>query len=231
MESVFARIAPILNQLKERKIEAGLLGAALVTCIIGAALLVFSFSFPQSQAIKTYSEAPYKKDADTAAANDTGFETVDTGAGGIVVDIAGAINRPGVYRLPTNARLNDVVQKANGLSEQANTTFISRSLNLAEVLRDQQKIYIPSLTDEADVLSSVAPPSAIVQNTTDGLSQGPLLNINSASKDELETLPGIGQITAEKIIEGRPYSSIEELSKNGVLKKNIFEGIKEKIST
>lgn len=223
MEDTVTRIAGIINQLKTRKLEAILLGLSVTTCLASAVLLAASFTSAPQKAILAYQEAPENK-MHKRTDDGTG------GAGEIVADIAGAVTSPGVYALSQPARINDLLEKAGGLSEQANRQYVSQTLNLAQTLTDQQKIYIPSLGEEAPELSSQTPPSAIPENTASSLSQGPLLNINVASKDDLVDLPGIGEITAEKIIDGRPYSSVEELSRNGILRKNIFNDVKEKIS-
>lgn len=223
MEPVTNPIYRALDHLKARKIEAIFLASASVTCLASTALMVFSFISASHASKKGYYEAPKKKPSGLKV---PAFERATE----VVVEIAGAVNRPGVYHLPKPARINDLLVRANGLSKQANKGYVSRSLNLAQTLNDQEKIYIPELGEEAPAVSNIIPQSAIVQNTANELSEGPLLNVNSASKSELENLPGIGEITAEKIIEGRPYTSVEELSKNGVLKKNIFDGLKEKIS-
>lgn len=223
MEAIINRSSAIIAELKIRKFEALLLGSSVTTCLAASILLVVSFASSPSKVNLAYQEAPKKlskKHSDEAG----------SGAGEIVVDIAGAVNSPGVYHLPKPARINDLLEKAEGLSQQANHQYISRSLNLAQTLTDQQKIYIPSLGEETPELSSQLPPSAILPNMQSSLSEGPLLNLNDASKSELMDLPGIGEITADKIIDGRPYTSVEELSKNGVLKKNVFEDIKIKIS-
>lgn len=223
METIVSQLSGIARELRVRKFEAVLLGSSILTCLVGSILLTISFTAAASGAKSTYPEAPNLQDLH-------GQNEHKGGAGEIMVDIAGAVNRPGLYRLPQTARLNDLLQEAQGLSQQANHQYASRSLNLAQALSDQQKVYIPGLGEEVPDVSSQVPSSAIVQNTTNGLSEGPLLNVNEASKDELMDLPGIGEITAEKIIDGRPYTSIEELSKNGVIKKNIFAEIRQKIS-
>lgn len=223
MENVSATIYGILAKVKVHKFESIFLGSALGSLALASTLLVLSFVLPAQKREKDFYEAPKQ------TIKESPYQP-KTSAGEIVVDIAGAVNKPGIYTLPQPARINDLIEKANGLSEQADYIYVAHTLNLAQTLSDQQKIYIPNLGEDPPEASSPVPSSAIVAHTDDGLSESPLLNINSASKDQLEELPGIGQITAEKIIDGRPYSSVEELSKNGILKKNIFDGLKEKIS-
>jgi competence protein ComEA len=230
MELIRKQIALFSAKFDGHKLEAGLFTGSLCLCLAGLLLLVVSFMHPGEIGNSDYYKASKETTFNTHQ-KVTGIKDRQAGgAGEIAVDIAGAVNRPGVYYLPQPARLNDLLEKAEGLSEQANHVYVSRSLNLAKTLSDQDKIYIPSLGEEAPEFSNNQGQIARVQNSADILSEGPLLNINSASKAELEDLPGIGQITAEKIIEGRPYSSVEELSNNGILKPNVFSDIKAKIS-
>lgn len=138
----------------------------------------------------------------------------------IIVDIQGAVLHPGVYLLPKDSRVKDALIKAGGLSEDADRDWIAKKLNLAVKLSDGMKVYIPRIgEDESQAISNV---SAV---SSDGK-----ININSASQKELESLPGIGAVTAEKVISKRPYSSIDELLSRKVISKRVFEQIKEKVS-
>ena len=131
----------------------------------------------------------------------------------IMVHIDGAVNNPGVYSLASNARVGDAVTLAGGLSSQADTTRI----NLAAKLTDGQKINILSLGDPVSRLDA-------------GQSVSQFVNINDASQAQLESLPGIGPVTAQKIIASRPYSSSEDLLTRKVVGSSTFEKIKDLIS-
>ncbi|MBI1862910.1 helix-hairpin-helix domain-containing protein [Candidatus Microgenomates bacterium] len=226
MEFIQNRLSSLVARLNGHRLEAALTLIGVGTAFTSALLLIFSVSHAQHSLAKDYQEAPK---VNYTSLGKSGADKLE-GAGDLVVDIAGAVTTPGIYHLPAGSRINDALQKADGLSGEANREYISHIINLAELLQDQEKIYIPKLGEDISALSSQHPLSAIVQNTANGLSVSPFLSINSASKSELENLPGIGEITAEKIIAGRPYSSVEELSNKGILKKTLFEGLKEKIS-
>lgn len=131
-----------------------------------------------------------------------------------IVDIQGAISQPGVYTLPANSRVEDLIQKAGGFTSQADTKWIESSLNRAKKLMDSEKIYIPKLNDQ----------------TTNPKSQN-LININAASQAELEGLSGIGPTLAAKIISSRPYQSAEELVSRKILGAKQFVAIKDQIQT
>jgi competence protein ComEA len=140
-------------------------------------------------------------------------------SGQFVVDIAGAVNKPGIYNLASGSRVSDAIEKAGGFSGQSDNAWISQNLNLASKITDGQKIYIP-LVGEAGKSSTGS-----VAGQTAGK-----INVNFASSSELDTLPGIGPVTAQKIISGRPYSSVDELLSRKVVGAATFEKIKDKIS-
>ncbi len=133
----------------------------------------------------------------------------------IYVDISGAVNKPGVYQFEAGSRVEDVLQAAGGLSTAANTKWVDTNLNRALVLVDGAKIYIPSV-DESNQSS--------VKITSEKI------NINSASKSELELLIGVGPVTAEKIISGRPYQTIEELVSKKIIGQKSFAKIKDQLA-
>lgn len=141
----------------------------------------------------------------------------------IVVEIAGAIESPGVYVFQKNARIEDLLIKSGGLSAAADRIWIEKFLNRASKLVDGQKVFIPRVGEENEVLG-------ITENGGDqnvsrdwGSGAEKLININTASQKELETLWGIGPVYAQNIIEHRPYSSVEELKTNNVIKQNVYD--------
>lgn len=125
----------------------------------------------------------------------------------IVVDIKGAIQQPGVYHLPIDARLNELILAAGGFTKEAE----ERQLNLAEKLSDQQMIYVPS-KEEVDF--KVEPPVTVVGND-EGSSVTSLINLNTANLSELQELPGVGPAKAQAILTYREenglFSSVEDL--------------------
>lgn len=137
----------------------------------------------------------------------------------IVVEVAGAVEKPGVYKLTKGARVEEALISSGGISADANRLWMEKSLNRAAKLIDGQKIYIPR---EDEQISGVS---------ASNLGQGSgLINVNVASQKELESLWGIGPVTAQNIIEQRPYSSVEELLSKKILKSNVYERNKDKLS-
>ncbi len=134
----------------------------------------------------------------------------------IKVDVEGAVVKPGVYELDNTARIQDALIAAGGFSASADRTIVSKKLNLASRLVDGSKIYIPQKGEETILTSSGS-----VEGT---------ININSATAEQLDTLSGIGPTTAEKIINLRPYSSLEDLVTKKAVSQKVFDSIKDKIS-
>ena len=153
----------------------------------------------------------------------------------IYVEISGGIKKPDVYQVPAGSRLYELIDKAGGLSSEADDEYIARNYNLSKLVSDQEKIYIPTKTDIANGIF-VEPKDRVLKYVEDDLSQNQdtqsdlTVSINSATQDELETLPGVGPVSANKIIDGRPYSTLEDLVSKKVVSSSVFEKIKELIT-
>ena len=141
----------------------------------------------------------------------------------ISVDVSGAVNKPGVYKLNEGSRIEEAVKEAGGFSDSANKEYISKYLNMAQKLIDGSKVYVPI---EGDSSSSGNSQSQI---QTQGAESGAKVNINSSTQSELEALPGIGTVTASRIISDRPYQTIEDLLNKKIVKKSTFEKIKDQL--
>jgi competence protein ComEA len=156
-----------------------------------------------------------------------------------VIQISGAVTLPGVYELPAGSRLRDAVQAAGGLTEDASLSTV----NLAALLEDGKSIVVRVNTPTpvpAQLRPSVTPKPA-AQNETDPSStagrpsdSGGLININTATLEELDQLPAIGPVIAQRIIEYRttqgPFTSIEDILNVEGVGQVTFEKIKELIT-
>jgi competence protein ComEA len=145
----------------------------------------------------------------------------------IVVEVAGAVEKPGVYKLTKGVRIEDALISAGGISADADRLWMERSLNRAAKLIDGQKIYIPRKNEQ---ISGVSIDNSGGYQTISSSQGSGLVNINATSQKELESLWGIGPVTAQNIIEQRPYSSVEELLTKKILKSNVYERNKDKLS-
>ena len=146
----------------------------------------------------------------------------------IVVHITGAIKQEGVYKLEENSRVTDIVELAGGLREDADMSKI----NLALILEDGMKINIPSINENLEESEDKVVENTIDINKSEN-NKTKKININTASKEELDTLPGIGEATAQKIIEYRnkngKFSNIEEIKEVSGIGDSKFEKIKDYI--
>jgi competence protein ComEA len=146
----------------------------------------------------------------------------------IQVHVTGAVNQPGVYTLPANNRVHDAIQAAGGFTDEAN----DQAINLAAPLQDGLQIWVPSRQPNQES----GPGSETGENSDDQRSttSGSLININTATQEELETLPQIGSITAEKIINYRQtegyFISIEDIQKVPGIGPATYEKIKDLIT-
>jgi competence protein ComEA len=119
----------------------------------------------------------------------------------LVVQVAGAVLRPGVFSLPQGSRVADAIRAAGGYSPGVDPRQAETKLNLAAKLQDAELVSVPRLGDG----SGTASPA--------GATSG-LLDLNAATAEQLDTLPGIGPATAAKIIASRserPFASIDDL--------------------
>lgn len=145
----------------------------------------------------------------------------------IHVDVEGGVRAPGLYELPSASRISDAIDKAGGLSEEADEELMAKQVNQASILVDGAKIYVPK---KSDTQKSYNIESTSDNNSRQIVSHNVLVNINSASEVELDALPGVGPATAKKIIDHRPYQTLEELVSKRAIGNALFEKIKEKLS-
>ncbi len=154
------------------------------------------------------------------------------GVGEIVVDVAGAVNKPGVYRLPAGSRVEDAIAAAGGLEEQADANYMSAAVNRAALLISGGKLFIPMKGDAAynkGEENSLGPASYNTNKNTESQNSG-RVSVNSASQSELEALSGIGPVTAGKIIQSRPYQVLEDLLTKKVMSKSLFDKLIDSLS-
>jgi competence protein ComEA len=142
----------------------------------------------------------------------------------IAVHVAGAVAQPGLVELPNDARVNDAITAAGGPTDQADLN----ALNLARKLVDGEQVFVPKpgqtppplidqpVSGRMDFSETTTSADSSTQTTDNGIKGDGLLNLNSATEVELQTLPGIGPVLAGRIVEYRQthgtFTNIEELS-------------------
>lgn len=215
MEEELQEIA-ILSFLKRNLLIVSLIGIGIVFSLIGGIQYLASNQQKSLEFIKSDESQTGQVAGVTSTPN---LEKK--------VDIEGEVLNPGVYTLKNDARVKDAIDAAGGLSIKADKEYISKNLNLAQKISDGAKIYIPKAGEN---IKNVQIMPQIIQENTISDTTSSLININSALETALDTLPKIGPVTAQKIIAGRPYSSIDELVLKKVVTQKVFEGIKDKIT-
>lgn len=149
----------------------------------------------------------------------------------VIIHVTGAVKNPGIVKLKEGSRIEDAIEAAGGLTENADITEV----NLAYILEDGIKLRIPSASDEEiteeDILIENNGEN-IIEDTTNGTgSSSSMVNINKASQTELETLPGIGPSLAGKIIEYREqngkFGSIEDIKNVSGIGDSKYESLKD----
>lgn len=142
----------------------------------------------------------------------------------LVVDVAGAVRRPGVYRLAPGSRVVDAVTAAGGFGPRVDVNAASH-INLAAVLHDGEQVRVPS-RDDTPATSAATP----VADAGRGPSSAGLVDVNTASAAALDALPGIGPATSAKIIAARdeaPFTTVDELRSRGVLGEATFAKVRD----
>jgi competence protein ComEA len=201
-----------------RVVRLGATIAGAVAVIVGAVILAIGGSQP-AVTVDGLGALPLV-DASAGARSSAGDAGPD---GTLVVEVVGAVVKPGLYRLPVGARVGDLVAAAGGYGPRIDIERAEATLNLAAPLRDGDQVRVPARGDPG--------PTGMPAEPTAG--RGGPLDLNGASQAELEELPGIGPATAQKIIAAReeaPFASVDELRSRGVLGEKTFERLRDLVT-
>jgi len=231
---------------KKRKIKTVFTLCFVTVC--GGMYLVFCNPFgkpagivfeKQADALLSGTGATDGEESSVLQEKGAGEDTEDPGGGRadtetpealLYVHVCGAVLEEGVYALPSGSRVTDGIIAAGGFQEGADVTFH----NLAALLTDGQKIYVPTL-EETQALSLAERAESSLTGVTDAYGNGSekKVNLNTAGLAELMTLSGIGEAKAESILKYREkvgrFQSIEELKKVSGIGDAMFERIQEEI--
>jgi competence protein ComEA len=201
--------------------------------IIGGLLIVFGTGIylmltPPTQSLAQDADAIATDELDqTAASNNPETPTANQ----IVVDVAGGVSQPGVYFLPSGSIVEDAIKSAGGFSKLADMDAVAKIINRAASVDTHSKIYIPK---RGDNLATIIPSPTSTSSTTLLTSSSSKININTATASELDILPGIGPVTAQRIIDYRiqngDFANIEEIKNVPGLGDAKFDALKDLIT-
>jgi competence protein ComEA len=194
--------------------------ALVAVAVLGVSGAAIWATLPQGRVRFELLEGPGT--APVAARESSFAAPAATPAPAFVVDVEGAVVDPGVHEVPAGGRVADAIAAAGGYSTQVDIAAAAGALNLAAPVADGQKIHVPARGEVATLAGEATSPPG-------GASRGPV-DINHASQTELEDLPGIGPVTASKIIAARPFGSIDELDARGVVGPSTLEKIRDLIT-
>jgi competence protein ComEA len=152
-----------------------------------------------------------------------------------VVEVEGAVSHPGVFRLGTDARVGDLIAAAGGYGPRVDAGRAARELNLAAPLHDGERILVPSRDDPGGSPGTAGGGTArggaaAEPSGSGGTAAGTsVVHLNRATVAELDTLPGIGPVTAAKIVasrDGAAFTSVEDLRTRKLVGAKAFEQLK-----
>jgi competence protein ComEA len=166
--------------------------------------------------------------SESGGEDETGSETsfaVEEGGSDVVVDVTGAVRRPGVYRMPAGSRVNDAVKRAGGSTGKAALD----SINLAARLADGQQVVVPEALPAS---AAGGPAAAPAVGAAAGADDAPI-GLSTATAAELDTIDGIGPVTAEDIINFREehggLSSVDQLDQISGIGPATMEALSERL--
>ena len=194
------------------------------------AALAFLLAFGTSAGGSVVVDGGVPFESAVAVERAAGSQAVDASAGPeLVVEVVGAVDRPGVYRLEPGSRVGDLIDRAGGYGARVDATRASHELNLAAPLHDGDQIRVPSRDDPVRV---DPPPTSGTASESGSGGTGPL-DLNRATSAELEALPGIGPVTAGKILTSReeqPFAAVEDLRMRKLVGEKTFEKLKDLVA-
>ena len=189
------------------------IGALLIAVLIAAATVLLAGR--SDVAVEVDGDAPFGG----SAPSDAGGSLVAAASGTVVVEVGGAVLRPGVYTLQAGARVADAIAAAGGFGPRLDAALADRQLNLAAPVKDGTEVHVPVRGEGAPASAAGGGPAT---------ASGPI-DLNHATAEALDTLPGVGPATAAKIIaarDERPFASVDELTTRKVVGKATLEKLR-----
>lgn len=204
------------------QLAIGLVAAGLL-CVAGAAWLLLAAGA---------ASAPLAVDGEPAASRSALAQASASlaAASDLVIDVQGAVKRPGVVLLAPGARVADALAAAGGYSRQADLNAAAARLNLAALLTDGAQVYVPIIGAPT---AGGGSDGGTGSGGGGGAGGSSLVNVNTATPEELEALPGIGPVTVQKIVAARaeqPFATLDEMVEREVIDRGQLEDIRDLVT-
>jgi len=198
-------------------------GAAVVLAAVAVFILLVPIGAPDS--VPTADPGVGALVGTPAPASAASSGDLATSSGTIFVDVEGAVAEPGIRELPAGSRVADAIAAAGGYAADADLQAAA-AINLAQPLNDGEQVRVPAVGDVPPGQPSPEPASAGA-GAGGGDATG-LVDLNSATPEQLESLPGVGPVTVQKIVaarQERPFTSLEDAVERGVIHRGQLEDI------
>lgn len=228
----------IIEKMKEYKI---LIGLSLIGLIIAGFFMINGQSSRQSNVAELAQETVTSSEAEseeisTGTKKNSQKEKAEPQTSSseesefLTVDVKGAVKNPGIYQLKKTSRINDAIQKAGGLTTDAD----SKSINLAQKLTDEAVVYVATMGENAANVSSNTGQSSTSGTSEVASQKGNKVNLNTADLSELQTISGIGQKRAQDILDYREangkFNSVDDLKNVSGVGAKTLEKLKEYVT-
>ena len=218
-------IEDLIEKAKQYKIALGL---GLLGAIVAGFILLQGrdqgVTDVQQLTEQTSSSSSYK---DEKSNKSNEISQADTEDQLVTVDVKGAVKKPGVYQLQSNSRVHDALEKAGGMTEEADL----KSINQAQKLSDEAVVYVAKVGENAVDVTTSAPASA---TSGTGQTKSALVNLNTATEADFQTISGIGQKRAQDIIAYREangrFKSVDDLKNVSGIGAKTLEKLKEYVT-
>lgn len=217
--SIMDKICLWIEKNKRKVLKKKIIGSVVILLLFSVFAAVGYFRSKPVQNVKT--EDVFKEEKNTEGLGKS--NAVKNMSGKITVYINGEVNKPGVYTLKSDSRIQELVRVSGGFKSDADTLKV----NLAEKLKDEDYIYIEKIQNSNNTAGQSD------SSSSSSSKDDKKININKASKEELENIPGVGEVTAQKIIDYREseggFSSVEDIKNVDRIGDKSFEKMKDKI--
>lgn len=211
----------------------------VISCffIILSLVLIVRSAYSDAPIRYTHADGTEIENSSTQSSQSAILGTNTGKSGQVFIDIEGAVIHPGVIAVPSGSRIEDGINAAGGFTKNADAAYIAQQINRAMKIADGMKIYIPTINETSHINDcatsgnkDVAQSRGIVTMPGKSSQNAANVSVNMASMEQLDTLAGVGPVTAQKIIDNRPYQTLEELVSKKAVGQAVFTKIRSSLS-